>query len=1039
MSKRDSIKLDIIDQIDDDIIEEVTVKRYKLSRRRIIYPRRWATAVIAAVLLLFVGLFMPFMFSNKQVPVYKGMTVISSYYPNYDELGLQENDQISLDMLSQFNIDGLSDLSDMKNHKFSANKLIRTVNHDDPFDHNDNGKSFIEAIKKVLNYSEGTNNLYYAKPGEDIFINIHFDNPGNYEILSFTLNGQKYSSYMFENGSDMENLILKVNVGDKPGIVEYTIDAIKYVDGNRIKNVVMKGDRTVRVGINSDETVSANVISEDITFESLSLEILVTDNYEQIKTSNGGLALVLYDGNSIISTKEIFVGEANKVIFDNLTPDTLYQYAIVAVYDKMIGEGMDLFILSENAFYTNPVLSYTDLSITQDSIDFSLIWAEGFEDRKVESLELYLENEKVCDLDSSATHADGLLSNNQYRIVAKYRYKGAYELSTLVFYTNKSQTPDLWARTISITISSFLFSIKEEDPDNNGSISKIELLSDNDTSVVAENTDIRRFDNLLSNNDYVLKVTYSYDLNDGKGIQEIVRQLQFTTLKKEEAVITLKKSVLEGTSIAFDISVVDNNNVFTLKSVEVLKDDTVIESFDHIGAATVGNLEPDSNYKIIVRYYEDMNDSTGIQEKYKTFFMKTGSSYVSNGISYYCKDGYCEIKAVDKNIINAVINIPEGFSMSSLSKGLFTDNKNLKSVVVNGVLHSIGEEAFSGCENLETVVLPDTVRTIEKNAFAQCKSLKTFSIPAKVNEIADGTFANCSQLSEVVIPDILQKIGDKAFYRCESLTNVVLSYGIRSIGKEAFAYCMFREISLPGSLISIGSSAFLNCTKLEKISLPETITSIGDTTFSGCLNLCEVSIGYSVSQIGKCAFSNCIKLKTVDLPNSIRNIGDGAFYGCTGLENITLPDKLLYLGTSAFESCRMLKKICIPTAVSTINQRAFANCEKLSEVTFDGSVISIGKQAFENCQSLSEISFPKSLEHIGDSAFRQSGVKIIHVSIGLKAIESNAFYNDNGACLTDIYYDGTEEQWGLIKLEAKALGKYSVTVYCTDNNITVNS
>ena len=34
---------------------------------------------------------------------------------------------------------------------------------------------------------------------------------------------------MFEEGSDMETIVLKYNVGDTAGIVEYTIDAIKYI------------------------------------------------------------------------------------------------------------------------------------------------------------------------------------------------------------------------------------------------------------------------------------------------------------------------------------------------------------------------------------------------------------------------------------------------------------------------------------------------------------------------------------------------------------------------------------------------------------------------------------------------------------------------------------------------------------------------------------------------------------------------------------------------------------------------------------------
>ena len=38
---------------------------------------------------------------------------------------------------------------------------------------------------------------YYVKPNETFIVQVHVSNPDNYEIQSFTLNGQKYASYMF--------------------------------------------------------------------------------------------------------------------------------------------------------------------------------------------------------------------------------------------------------------------------------------------------------------------------------------------------------------------------------------------------------------------------------------------------------------------------------------------------------------------------------------------------------------------------------------------------------------------------------------------------------------------------------------------------------------------------------------------------------------------------------------------------------------------------------------------------------------------------
>ena len=37
----------------------------------------------------------------------------------------------------------------------------------------------------------------------------------------------------------METIVLKYNVGESHGLVEYTIDAIKYIDGSNIKDVII--------------------------------------------------------------------------------------------------------------------------------------------------------------------------------------------------------------------------------------------------------------------------------------------------------------------------------------------------------------------------------------------------------------------------------------------------------------------------------------------------------------------------------------------------------------------------------------------------------------------------------------------------------------------------------------------------------------------------------------------------------------------------------------------------------------------------------
>ena len=183
------------------------------------------------------------------------------------------------------------------------------------------------------------------------------------------LNGKKYSNYRFEDGADMENLVLKVNVGDVGGIVEYTIDAIKYVDGTEIKDVRMDGNRTVKAGVRASDQTYVNVTNEQKTMTSISFDAQVVDSYSLIEKSGGYAKAVLYDGVNMTS-KDITVGEKTSVVFDNLTPNTVYQYGVVALYDDLSGNGAKLNTLYKKAVYTDTIVLFKDIEVGQETLSW---------------------------------------------------------------------------------------------------------------------------------------------------------------------------------------------------------------------------------------------------------------------------------------------------------------------------------------------------------------------------------------------------------------------------------------------------------------------------------------------------------------------------------------------------------------------------------------------------------------------------------------------------------------------------------------------
>ena len=128
---------------------------------------------------------------------------------------------------------------------------------------------------------------------------------------------------------------LKVEVGD---IVEYTIDAIKYIDGTEIKDVVIDGNKTVKAGIKTEDQLVAEFTTPNIGTNSISFFSTINDKRDLIAYSNGIIKAVIYDGEAIVAEKTLSTAKT-EVVFDNLKTNSLYQYAIVAYYDDLSGIG----------------------------------------------------------------------------------------------------------------------------------------------------------------------------------------------------------------------------------------------------------------------------------------------------------------------------------------------------------------------------------------------------------------------------------------------------------------------------------------------------------------------------------------------------------------------------------------------------------------------------------------------------------------------------------------------------------------------------
>ena len=396
--------------------------------------------------------------------------------------------------------------------------------------------------------------------------------------------------------------------------------------------------------------------------------------------------------------------------------------------------------------------------------------------------------------------------------------------------------------------------------------------------------------------------------------------------------------------------------------------------------------------------------------------------------------------------------------------GSYTSSDNMEgdlsipqSVSHNGTTYTvsaIGSGAFSFCVRLAAISIPASVTVIDGNAFWSCFALTSIDIPNSVVTIGGSAFFQCRNLASVVIPSSVTSIGSSAFGGCDNITSIAVAQGntvydsrndcnalIETATNTLIKGCVSTVI--PGTITSIGESAFSDCSGLTSVTLPNGLTSIGNSAFSRCSGLTSVNLPNGLDSIGSYAFSGCSGLTSIALPGTLTTIKGSAFSNCSGLTSVILPASVTSiphdydLGTNPFRGCNNLTSIVVEPGNTKYDSRS--NCNAIIETatntllagckntTIPGNVVKIGPSAFWGQTEL-RTTIPASVSQINGYAFAYNGTIIVPNTV--TAIGGNAFYRAN-----NVVYSGTLEgaPWG-----AKTLNGYveNGLIY-TDNSKTV--
>lgn len=189
---------------------------------------------------------------------------------------------------------------------------------------------------------------------------------------------------------------------------------------------------------------------------------------------------------------------------------------------------------------------------------------------------------------------------------------------------------------------------------------------------------------------------------------------------------------------------------------------------------------------------------------------------------------------------------------------------NIKTVVIEDGVKSIGEKAFYGCKNLTSVTIGNSVTSIGRFAFYYCTGLTSVTIPDSVTSIGSSAFSGCAGLTIISVNE------NNPVYDSRNDCNAIIE-----TATDTLLYGSFNTV-IPDSVICIGDSAFSNRTSLTSINIPSSVTCINSGAFFKCTKLKSINIPDSVLNIGSEAFRDCIDLTSITIPGSVTSIGNKA-------------------------------------------------------------------------------------------------------------------------------------------------------------------
>jgi len=283
------------------------------------------------------------------------------------------------------------------------------------------------------------------------------------------------------------------------------------------------------------------------------------------------------------------------------------------------------------------------------------------------------------------------------------------------------------------------------------------------------------------------------------------------------------------------------------------------------------------------------------------------------------------------------------YEVSEIGARAFQRNSTLKKIVLPSSVTAVREYAFSN-RTYEYFFLPSSITSVENHAFQNAKG--TLYMQGNGNGFVSGWNSGAKLdiamgTQEVTVKEGMELVRSNGTYTLLSYDGnareltLTAEYPIVAIKASAFEGNETLEKLLAPDVAKIETQAFYGCTALTQVEIPQ-VASLADKAFYGCTALTHITLPASLMSLGNSAFADCSELVrvTVEKGCDLTTIGDYAFERCSALETIDLQNAtaLTYVGTNAFNGAENIFTAYIPDSVQTLGYNAFGGMKQLTSI-----------------------------------------------------------------------------------------------------------